>query len=230
MRAAWVVSSMPSLMESTQPVPLQAWLNSPMSLCSTPVAMLLQCQLACLSPTRQSHQQLPQPVITTKIHPSMAPPISTPLASPRSIDGIPSSSTVGTALLTNSVFAGTDTLVALMHNKITTIFGKNAGNVVYYTSCHVDQLANPTSWSAPVPILQGMERITSDINLKDGGNTVFAAGGSKIQKLTQATNTVSKLWHAQPIMLETSPEGKAIKFNSYTSTIQVKGKDDLPVV
>lgn len=138
--------------------------------------------------------------------------------------------TVGTALLTNSVFAGTDSLIALIHNKITTIFGKNASNVVYYTSCHVDQLANPTSWSAPVPVLQGMERITSYINLKDGGNTVFAAGGRKIQKLTQATNTVSKLWHAQPIMLETSPESKAIKFNSYTSTIQVKGKDDLPVV
>ncbi|KAF5649805.1 uncharacterized protein FTJAE_769 [Fusarium tjaetaba] len=137
--------------------------------------------------------------------------------------------TVGTPLLTNSVFAGTDTLIALMHNKITTIFGKNASNVVYYTSCHVDKLAEPQSWSAPVPVLRGVERITSFINLKDGGKTVFAAGGSKIQKLTQATNTDSKLWRNQSIMLEAAPETKAISFNSYTTTINVKGEDGLPV-
>ncbi|KAL5584370.1 hypothetical protein FOVSG1_013759 [Fusarium oxysporum f. sp. vasinfectum] len=137
--------------------------------------------------------------------------------------------TVGTPLLTNPVFAGTNTLIALMHNKITTIFGKNASNVVYYTSCHVDKLADPQSWSAPVPVLRGIERITSFINLKDGGNTVFAAGGSKIQKLTQATNTDSKLWRAQSIMLEAAPETKPISFNSYTTTINVKGEDGLPL-
>ncbi|KAJ4208871.1 hypothetical protein NW759_013633 [Fusarium solani] len=137
--------------------------------------------------------------------------------------------TVGTALLTNPVFAGTDTLIALMRGKITTIFGKNASNVVYYTSCHIDHLADPASWSAPVPVLRGIERITSFINLKDGGNTVFAAGGSKIQKLTQATNTDSKLWHAQPIMLEAAPESKPMSFNSYTTTINVKGQNGLPL-
>ncbi|KAJ9425847.1 hypothetical protein QL093DRAFT_2575440 [Fusarium oxysporum] len=133
--------------------------------------------------------------------------------------------TVGTALLTNPVFAGTDTLITLMHNKITTIFGKNASNIVYYTSCHIDYLADPMSWSAPVPVLRGIERITSFINLKDGGNTVFAAGGSQIQKLTQATHTKSKLWCAQPIMLEASPQSSSISFNSYTTTIKVRGQN-----
>ncbi|KAH7229825.1 hypothetical protein BKA60DRAFT_628384 [Fusarium oxysporum] len=133
--------------------------------------------------------------------------------------------TVGTALLTNPVFAGTDTLITLMHNKITTIFGKNASNIVYYTSCHIDYLADPMSWSAPVPVLRGIERITSFINLKDGGNTVFAAGGSQIQKLTQATHTKSKLWCAQPIMLEASPQSSSISFNSYTTTINVRGQN-----
>ncbi|KAF4339364.1 hypothetical protein FBEOM_6778 [Fusarium beomiforme] len=136
--------------------------------------------------------------------------------------------TMGTALLTNTVFAGTDNLIALMHNKITTIFGKNASNVVYYTSCHVDYLADPQSWSAPVPVICGIEHITSFINLTDGGNTVFAAGGSKIQKIIQATNTESKLWSAQSVMLEAAPETKSISFNSYTTTINVRGDDGLP--
>ncbi|KNA98121.1 hypothetical protein FOXG_02547 [Fusarium oxysporum f. sp. lycopersici 4287] len=108
---------------------------------------------------------------------------------------------------------------------ITTIFGKNASNIVYYTSCHIDYLADPMSWSAPVPVLRGIERITSFINLKDGGNTVFAAGGSQIQKLTQATHTKSKLWCAQPIMLEASPQSSSISFNSYTTTIKVRGQN-----
>ncbi|KAF4970562.1 hypothetical protein FZEAL_10010 [Fusarium zealandicum] len=137
--------------------------------------------------------------------------------------------TVGTPLLTNPVFAGTDTLVALMHNSITTVFGKNASNAVYYTSCHVDKLADPQSWSMPVPLLCGIERITSFINLKDGGNTVFAAGGSMILKITQATNTEAKLWRAQSIMLEAAPETKPIEFNSYTTTINVTGEDGLPL-
>ncbi|KAI7763106.1 hypothetical protein LZL87_013608 [Fusarium oxysporum] len=134
-------------------------------------------------------------------------------------------STVGTALLTSPVFAGTDTLIALIHNEITTIFGKNASDAVYYTSCHINHLAEPMCWSAPVPVLYGIERITSLINLKDGGNTVFAAGGNKIEKLTQATNTESKLWHAQPIILEASLQSKPMSFNSYTTTINVKGLD-----
>ncbi|PSS14759.1 hypothetical protein M430DRAFT_141905 [Amorphotheca resinae ATCC 22711] len=138
-------------------------------------------------------------------------------------------SAVGTALLTNPVFAGTSTIIALTRNRVTTIFGKNASNVVYYTSCYIDRLADPNSWSVPVPVLHGIERITSYINVKDGGNTVFAAGGNKIQKLTQATGTTSKLWQAQPITLAASPQSKAVSFNSYTSIIQVKGEDGLPV-
>ncbi|KAK2482157.1 hypothetical protein H9L39_07796, partial [Fusarium oxysporum f. sp. albedinis] len=133
--------------------------------------------------------------------------------------------TVGTALLTNPVFAGTDTLIALIHDGITTIFGKNSSDAVYYTSCHIKHLADPMLWSAPVPVLHGIERITSFINLKDGGNTVFAAGGNKIEKLTQATSTESKLWRAQSIMLEASPQSKPMSFNSYTTTINVKGPD-----
>ncbi|KLP16141.1 uncharacterized protein LW94_13829 [Fusarium fujikuroi] len=133
--------------------------------------------------------------------------------------------TVGTALLTNPVFAGTDTLIALIHDGITTIFGKNSSDAVYYTSCQINHLADPMLWSAPVPVLHGIERITSFINLKDGGNTVFAAGANRIDKITQATNTESKLWRAQSIMLEASPQSKPMSFTSYTTTIIVKGPD-----
>ncbi len=136
---------------------------------------------------------------------------------------------VGKAVMTNPVFAGTDSLVALFRNQITTIFGKNASNMVYYTSCPVDKLDDPSAWSVPVPVLSGIERITSYINLKDGGNTVFCAGGAKIQQLTQATGTQSKMWQAQNVTLAASSESKAMSFQSYTTTLQVTGSDNLGV-
>jgi hypothetical protein len=128
--------------------------------------------------------------------------------------------TMGTKIMTNSVFAGTDTLIAVTRDKVTTLFGKNADDMVYYTSCSVDKLTDPKSWSMPVPILSGIERITSYINVRDGGNTIYAAGGDKIQQVTQATKTSSKVWQAQGLTLATHPRKPALQFKSYTTIIK----------
>ena len=136
--------------------------------------------------------------------------------------------TVGTPILTSDVFAGTDMLVALTRNRVTTVFGKNASNVVYYTSCPVEKLSNPQSWGVPVPTLNGIERITSYINVRDGGNTVYAAGGNKIQQVIQASNTSSKIWQAQGVTLAASPQSRAMEFKSYTTTIKTSGSDGMP--
>ncbi|KAK4206524.1 hypothetical protein QBC37DRAFT_488087 [Rhypophila decipiens] len=86
----------------------------------------------------------------------------------------------------------------------------------------------PGSWSTPVPLLSGIERVSAYSNVADGGNTIFASGGGKLQKLTQATDT-AKGWYGQEITLAAAPTEKSLSFNSYTTIIHVADeKNNLP--
>jgi hypothetical protein len=135
--------------------------------------------------------------------------------------------TAGKPIMTNGLLSGTDSLTAMTHDGIVTLFGKNGSNTVYYTSCPVLKLADSQAWSIPVPVLSNVERIASFCNVRDGGNTVFAAGGNRIQRVIQATNTESKIWQSQPITLSAPPQQKALSFKSYTTTIKVTDTDGM---
>ncbi|QIW97853.1 hypothetical protein AMS68_003371 [Peltaster fructicola] len=133
--------------------------------------------------------------------------------------------TSGKALLSSPVLSGTDSLIAMTKNGMTTIFGRNASNTVWYTSCSSQKVKEPDAWGVIVPILADVESISSYINCCDGGNTVYAAGGNKIQQLIQATDTASQIWQVRPVMLTAPPQSKSLSFNSYTSTIQARDND-----
>ncbi|KAH8748597.1 hypothetical protein F5883DRAFT_436293 [Diaporthe sp. PMI_573] len=137
-------------------------------------------------------------------------------------------STVGTALITNDVLAGTDTLIAMTHDGVTTLWGRNASDAVYYLSCVTDQVASPGAWSAPVPLLTGIERISAYVNRSDGGNTIFASGGGQLQKLIQATDTPAKLWRSQAIHLAAPPRQTSLAFRSYTTMLRAADASDMP--
>ncbi|OOF98697.1 hypothetical protein ASPCADRAFT_204466 [Aspergillus carbonarius ITEM 5010] len=140
-----------------------------------------------------------------------------------------SQGTAPSALVTNGHLAGTDTLFAMTHDGVLTLWGKNGSDVVYYLACPTNQLSVPGAWTAPVPVLTGIERLSPYVNRADGGRTVFAAGGGNIQKLTQGPSTASSLWRPQRITLAAAPTEPALSFNSYTTTLQVIGADKLPV-
>lgn len=139
-----------------------------------------------------------------------------------------SDSSFGTLLLDDDVFSETTTLIAMTHDGVTTIWGKNGNDSVYYLSCPTTQIALPGSWSVPVPILTGIEHLSAYVNRADGGKTVFASGGSNLFKIEQASLTGSKLWKPQKITLGAHREQKAIPYKSYTSTLQVTDENDLP--
>jgi hypothetical protein len=80
---------------------------------------------------------------------------------------------VATLVTTNDFFFGTTILLAMTSNGVVTLWGKNASNQVYYLSCVSTQLAQPGSWSSPIPILTGIETISTYINRADGENTIF---------------------------------------------------------
>ncbi|KAH8429184.1 uncharacterized protein LDX57_006853 [Aspergillus melleus] len=124
-------------------------------------------------------------------------------------------------LITNDFLSGTDTLLSMMSDGVTTIWGKNSSNEVYYVSCLNTELTKPGSWSTPVPILTSIERISAYVNRIDGGNTIFASGSGRLFVLTQATITDAKVWQAQDIKLAAPVTAEPLSFTSYTTNIQV---------
>lgn len=135
---------------------------------------------------------------------------------------------VGSPLLSQSIFQGTQQVTAMTHDGVVTIWGKNGSNQVFYTSCLTAQIAVPGAWSSAVPILTDVERISSYINRSDGGNTIFASGGGKLQRLTQSTTTDAKIWRSDEITLEGSSSEEPLSFTSYTTTIQALDSQKLP--
>ncbi|KAK1532351.1 uncharacterized protein CCOS01_04334 [Colletotrichum costaricense] len=136
---------------------------------------------------------------------------------------------VATQLLESNVLSGTTELAAMTHRGVTTIWGKNASNDVYYLSCPSSQLNNQKAWSVPVPIVFGVEQMTPYLNRSDGGNAIFTSGSGKLERLTQATGTDAKLWAVDEIKLEaTGTKTKPLQFKSYTTTIQVLDEHELP--
>lgn len=134
-----------------------------------------------------------------------------------------------TELITNGLLSGTDTLRIMTHDGITTLWGRNSSYAVYYLSCPADQLINPNSWSSPMLILSAVERMSSYVNRADGGNTVFASGNGRLQRLMQSSAATSKAWRAHDITLAAPPTQKAHSFKSYTTSIHVTQLDkELP--
>lgn len=136
--------------------------------------------------------------------------------------------TIGTPLLNSTVFSGTSQLSTMTNNGVTTVWGKNSNDQVYYVSCPSSQLSVPGAWSAPVPILTGVELMSPYINRTDGGNTIFASGGNQLQRLTQATGTDAKIWTVDAITLVAAPVERSLSFNSYTTTIKVVDDQKMP--
>ncbi|MCJ1288432.1 hypothetical protein MMC26_007789 [Xylographa opegraphella] len=135
---------------------------------------------------------------------------------------------VGRSVLTNAMFAGTSQLIAMTHGGVTTLWGRNGSDVVYYTSCPTKKVHVSGSWGVPIPVLTGVENISAYVNRSDGGNTIFAAGGGKLQKMVQATTTSSKMWQAQAITLATQSTQPALSFKSYTTTLQLSKANNIP--
>ena len=134
---------------------------------------------------------------------------------------------IGATLITNDFISDTSKLAAMYHNGLITLWGRNGSDQVYYTSCPLSQVSDPSAWSVPIPVLSGIEKMSPYINGVDGGNTIFAEGGGKIYRISQAPQ--SKLWQTTEITLPIPPQQKSISFNSYTTTIQVSDEQGLPL-
>ncbi|RAH64553.1 uncharacterized protein BO66DRAFT_463866 [Aspergillus aculeatinus CBS 121060] len=134
-------------------------------------------------------------------------------------------------LLTSEVLRGTDTLRAMTHDGVTVLWGRTSSDTVYYLSCTEDRLNDAAGWHGPMPILSGIERISTYVNRADGGNTVFASGNGRLQKLMQSPDRSSgNVWREQEITIAVPPDRESISFMSYVTCLQVTQLEkELPV-
>ncbi|KUJ14019.1 uncharacterized protein LY89DRAFT_784831 [Mollisia scopiformis] len=129
----------------------------------------------------------------------------------------------GAVLVTSEVLSGCSKLLATSQGGVTTLWGKNASDEIFYISCLVADLADRDSWSIPIPILSEIENVSAYVNKADGGKTIFAAGNGlvNLQKIVQATDSTTKIWRTQQIILDAPIDQKALSFNSYTTVVQL---------
>ncbi|KAI0436150.1 hypothetical protein F4803DRAFT_557288 [Xylaria telfairii] len=70
-------------------------------------------------------------------------------------------SATGQPLVTSSILSGTDQLFAMAQGGVTTLWGANASNEVFYISCQTSQLAQLGFWSA-APVADANLEISAD--------------------------------------------------------------------
>lgn len=126
----------------------------------------------------------------------------------------------GLHLFNAEVLSGTHKVCVAEHNNVVTIWGHNANNQLYYTSCLKNQLANKRSWTKPKPLLFGIQAMSPYINRKTGDNTIFVSGKNDLQRIS-LSNSEANSWLVEDIHLPVSYSNKSISFNSYTTTVSI---------
>lgn len=129
----------------------------------------------------------------------------------------------------SEILSGTRHLVGMVHEGVTTLWGRNDAGEVYYSSRKTAGTGQSEEWTEPLPLLVDIERISAYVNKSDGGNTIFAADKGRLVKLIQATDTDEKMWKTQDIMIEAEPQEESIPFNSFTTLVKVKNENNVPV-
>jgi hypothetical protein len=131
---------------------------------------------------------------------------------------------VGTLLLTHPLLSGARFVFASETEDAVTVWGLNASNQVFYSTCPVAQIASGAAWSRPIVVLAGVDAISPYIDRRFSANTFFAHSASGLIRMIKTPAT--GLWSRRNITLPpTAKQQDARRISSYTTQIQVTGRD-----
>ena len=123
-------------------------------------------------------------------------------------------------LFQNDILRGIRKMCAVQAGNMMVVWGLNGNNEIFYTSCPVGQeLATPSAWSYPLPIVSGVDLFSPYLNVVDQSNTFFVVAANTLQKLVKSPDTT--IWKAQSITLPTLQNADTQKYSSYTTRIHV---------
>ncbi|MGB0522681.1 MAG: hypothetical protein ACPGJS_06960 [Flammeovirgaceae bacterium] len=124
----------------------------------------------------------------------------------------------------NEVFQNVTNLYAHRSGQKYIVWGLNGAGEIFYTTCDISSVTNPSSWSTPIPILKGVEQVTTYVNKTDDGSS-FVANMGDGQIVLSTQNPSSTIWTNHDIVL---PAGSTISFDSYNTRIQVTDDQNQP--
>ncbi|PSK55408.1 Histone transcription regulator 3 [Elsinoe australis] len=134
---------------------------------------------------------------------------------------------VAETIIQNDVLSATGKLIAMVQNNDITLWGMNGAGNVWYLTCPVANVTDPTAWNTPVPVHSGATHLAAYSNLVDQTNTIFAPTGDSFYRTQQASATTSKLWRPQQIHITPTTPTPSLSFNSYTTTMRVLDTSNL---
>ena len=137
---------------------------------------------------------------------------------------------VAVAVAQNDLFAGVRNLFAFDTGEGSVmVWGLNADDQIFYTTCPQGQQESRAAWSYPLPIMSGVEQLSPFVNRAYSANSFFAhTGENKLIKAVKSPHTT--MWNRREITLPppmtTTP---AQKYSSYTTQILVHDENNLPL-
>jgi hypothetical protein len=135
----------------------------------------------------------------------------------------------GVLVASNALFNSVRSLFAFQSgpNQVM-VWGLNANDQIFYTTCPLDKLQSQPAWSVPVPILGSVEQVTPYMNRAYSANCFFAhTGENKLVKAVKSPDTL--IWTFREITLPPPTTSlPAQKFSSYTTRVQVTDADAQP--
>ncbi len=133
----------------------------------------------------------------------------------------------GLLVLDDPMLQGVQRLYAASSGGRVIVWGLNQADQVFYVACDAKRVGEPTAWSRPLPIVQGVEQISPYINRVTDANTFFVhTGVGRFQKAVQSPQTT--IWKRLDILLP-GPQRSARKFSSYTTRIRATDENNMPV-
>jgi hypothetical protein len=134
----------------------------------------------------------------------------------------------GIKVFENDIFLDVQKLFVHTTTSKVIVWGLNRAQEIFYTTCNKTDIQNPSAWSYPLALLNGVEQVTPYVNCINDGNTFFASiAGNKLKKAVQSPETT--IWKFQDITLPALNTTKALKFSSYTTQIQVSDAENQPI-
>jgi hypothetical protein len=128
----------------------------------------------------------------------------------------------------NALFQGVKDLFAFAYADSIMVWGRNADNAVFYTTCPRSKLDTPNSWSFPLPILTGVEQVSPFVNRANSANTIFAhTGESELKMGVKSPGTGTWTWRSVTLP-PADKKAPARKFSSYTTRINVTDEHRQP--
>jgi hypothetical protein len=136
---------------------------------------------------------------------------------------------VARKIVENKLFTDVKDLFASLHKEMVTVWGRNGSDDIFYTTCPVDHLTTPASWSTPLAIMTGVQNVTPYVNRADTAKIFFAHTQANEFKIAMKSPRKNGSWRVRNVHLPPSQSKQpAQSYKSYTTRVTVTDDNNHP--